>query len=182
VHYDRSAIPMLRARLLTSLVFNLCTAIWVLADARARGARKPVFAALLALMWGPLGLGFWEADRPLAAGETRSGGAAAFARGFLRAWVAMLPAVAVLVHAAVEHRAAVPGSLGRDIGLLPATGVVLSMAWAVPALLAVVLGRLARTGQVERGTSAAAAFPMPATMAAVIAGAAALAAAVVLTR
>lgn len=173
---------MLRARLLTSLVFNLCIAIWVLADARARGARKPAFAAMLALMWGPLGLGFWEADRPLAAGETRSSGAASFARGFLRAWAAMLPAVAVLVHAAVEHRAAVPGSLGSDIGLVPATGVVLSMAWGLPALLALGLGRLARTGHVERGASAASAGPMSATMASVIAGAAAFAAAVVLTR
>lgn len=172
----------MRARLLTSLVFNLCIAVWVLADARARRARKPAFAALLALMWGPLGLGFWEADRPLAAGETRSrGGAASFARGFLRAWVAMLPAVAVLVFEAVEHRAAVPGSLGRDMGLVPATGVVLSMAWGLPALLAVVLGRLARTGHVERGTSAALAGPMPATIAAGIAGAAALAVAVALT-
>jgi hypothetical protein len=173
---------MLRARLLTSLVFNLCIAIWVLADARARGARKPAFAAMLALMWGPLGLGFWEAVRPLAAGEMRSGGAAAFARGFLRAWVAMLPAVAVLVHAAVEHRAAVPGSLGRDIGLVPATGAVLSMAWGLPALLAVVLGRLARTGHVERGRSEAFSAPMSATIATVIAGAAALAAALVLRR
>lgn len=172
---------MLRARLLTSLVFNLCMAVWVLADARARRARKPAFAALLALMWGPLGLGFWEADRPLAAGETRSGGAASFARGFLRAWAAMLPAVAVLVYAAVEHRAAVPGSLGRDIGLVPATGAVLSMAWGLPALMAVVLGRLARTGHVEHGTSGALAGPIPARVAAVIAGAAALAAAVVLT-
>lgn len=172
----------MRARLLTSLVFNLCIAVWVLADARARRARKPAFAALLALMWGPLGLGFWEADRPLAAGETRGGSAAAFARGFLRAWAAMLPAVAVLVYAAVEHRAAVPGSLGRDIGLVPATGVALSMAWGLPALLAVVLGRLARTGHVERGTSNAFAGRMSATAAAVIAGAAALAAAVVLMR
>ena len=172
----------MRARLLTSLVFNLCIAVWVLADARARGARKPAFAAVLALMWGPLGLGFWEADRPLAAGETRSGGAAAFARGFLRAWAAMLPAVAVLVHAALEHRAAVPGSLGRDIGLVPATGVVLSMAWGLPALLAVVLGRLARTGLVERGTPAVAAGPASATIAAALAGVAALAAAIVLTR
>lgn len=172
----------MRARLLTSLVFNLCIAIWVLSDARARRARKPAFAAILALMWGPLGLGFWEADRPLAGGETRGGGAASFARGFLRAWVAMLPAVAVLVFEAVEHRAAVPGSLGRDMGLLPATGVVLSMAWGLPALIAVMLGRLARTGHVERGTSAALAGPMPATIAAGIAGAAALAAAAVLTR
>ena len=173
---------MLRARLLTSFVFNLCIAAWVLADARARRARKPAFAALLALMWGPLGLGFWESDRPLAAGETRTGGgAASFARGFRRGWVAMLPAVAVLAYAAVAHRAAVPGSLGRDVGLLPATVIVLSVAWGLPLLLAVGLGRVARTGHVERGTTAVRAGVMPATTAAAIAGAAALAAAVALT-
>jgi hypothetical protein len=173
---------MLRARLLTSLVFNLCIAAWVLADARARGARKPGFAAMLALMWGPLGLGFWESDRPLARGETRRGGAASFARGFLRGWVAMLPAVAVLVHAAVEHRAAVPGSLGRDIGLLPATGVVLSMAWGLPVLLAAGLGRFARTAEIERGTAGAGGSAVSATTAAATAGIAALAAALMLAR
>jgi hypothetical protein len=172
---------MLRARLLTSLVFNLCIAAWVLADARARGARKPGFAAMLALMWGPLGLGFWESDRPLARGETRpGGGAASFARGFLRGWVAMLPAVAVLVHAAVEHRAAVPGSLGRDIGLLPATGVVLSMAWGLPVLLAAGLVRFARTAEVERGTAGAGGGSVSATTAAATAGIVALAAALML--
>ena len=174
---------MLRARLLASLVFNLCIAVWVLADARARRARKPGFAALLALIWGPLGLGFWESDRPLGVGESRVGGAAAaFARGFLRGWAGMLPAMAVLVYAAVEHRAAVPGSLGREIGLLPATGVVLSMAWGVPVLLAVALGRLARTGHVERGTTAAGATSIPATVAVAIAGTVACGAALLLAR
>jgi hypothetical protein len=173
---------MLRARLLTSLVFNLAVAAWVLVDARARGARKPGFASILALLWGPLGLGFWESDRPLALGETRVGGTAtAIARGFLRGWVAMLPAIAVLAFAAIEHRAAVPGSLGRQIGLLPATAVALSMAWGAPALLAVVLGAVAKTSATERGTSAAAAGPLSATVAAAIAGALGLAAALMLT-
>jgi hypothetical protein len=167
---------MLRARLLTSLVFNVTIAFWVLVDARARRARKPGFAAILALLWGPLGLGFWESDRPLALGETRTGGTAtAIARGFLRGWVAMLPAIAVLVHAAIVYRAAVPGSLGRQIGLVPATAVALAMAWGAPALLALVLAWLARTSAAERGTSAAVSGPLAPTVASAIAGALALA-------
>ena len=166
---------MLRARLLTSLAFNLVIALWVLADARARRARKPGFAAVLALMWGPLGLGFWESDRPLALGEIRAGGTAtAIARGFVRGWVAMLPAVAALVYAVVEHRAAVPGSLGREIGLPQATAVVLSMAWGAPAVLAALLGSVARAKTVERGTSATTAGPIGPTLAAGLAGTAAL--------
>lgn len=162
---------MLRARLLTSLVFNLAIAVWVLADARARGARKPGFAAALALMWGPLGLAFWESDRPLALGETRAGGTAAvIARGFLRGWLAMLPAIAVLVFTAVEHDAAVPGSLGRRLGLPAATALALSIVWAGPAMLAAGLGRLARMPFVERATPAATAGPLTPTAAAAIAG------------
>ena len=46
-------------------------ALWVFHDARARGARKPRFAAVLALVWGPLGLGLWVSDRPLRQGEQR---------------------------------------------------------------------------------------------------------------
>ncbi len=173
---------MLRARLLTSLVFNLAVAAWVFVDARARGARKPGFASILTLLWGPLGLGFWESDRPLVLGETRGGGTAtAIARGFLRGWVAMLPAIAVLALTAIEQRAAVPGSLGRQIGLVPATAVALSIVWGAPALLAVVLGAVAKTSAIERGTSAAMAGPLSPTMAAALAGALALMSALALT-
>ena len=97
---------MLRTRLLTSLVFNLVVALWVLHDARARGAQKPVFAAVLALMWGPLGLGLWESDRPLRQREQRRGGAGSnLARGFLIGWVALLPAMFVLALQVTEHPA-----------------------------------------------------------------------------
>ena len=87
---------MLRTRLLTSLAFNLAIALWVFHDARARRARKPAFAAVLALVWGPLGLGLWMSDRPLRQGERRRVGAAAIAGGFLMGWVALLPATFVL--------------------------------------------------------------------------------------
>ncbi len=59
---------MLRLRLAANLLFTLLLAVWVYYDARTRGARKPVFAASLTVFWGPLGLGFWASDRPLAGG------------------------------------------------------------------------------------------------------------------
>ena len=60
---------MLRLRLATNLLFNLLLAVWVFHDARTRRARKPLFASVLTLLWGPLGLGFWASDRPLAAAK-----------------------------------------------------------------------------------------------------------------
>ena len=87
-------------------------------------------------------------DRPLRQGEQRRGGAAAaIARGFLIGWVALLPAMFVLVMQVAEHRAAVPGSLGRQIGILPATAVMTSMVWGGPAVLALVLGHFGRHGR-----------------------------------
>ena len=164
---------MLRGRLLASFVFNLVLAVWVWHDARRRGAAKPVFAGVLALLWGPLGLGLWESDRPLGPREARHGTAHAIARGFLRGWLAMLPAMSVLAWQTIVHRAAVPGSLGRAIGLLPATVVALAVVWGGPALLAVVVGAMSRTRKAEMG-DAAVAGSVPAFVAAAIAGAAAL--------
>src|SRR6187401_946181 len=66
---------MLRLRLAATLLSSVLLAVWVYYDARTRGARKPLFAAGLTLLWGPLGLGFWASDRPLADGERRAGGA-----------------------------------------------------------------------------------------------------------
>lgn len=171
---------MIRARLLTSLAFNATLACWVYHDARARGASKPVFAAVLALLWGPLGLGLWESDRPLLGGETRRGVASAIARGFLRGWIAMLPAVLVLAHAAIVERSAVPGSLGRQWGLLPASAIVTTMLWGAPALLALALGRLGRPGGEAHGSQPPRARLVPATAAAAFAGLAALATALLL--
>jgi len=165
---------MLRGRLLATFVFNLVLALWVWHDARRRGAAKPVFAAVLALLWGPLGLGLWESDRPLATGEARFGTAHAIARGFLRGWLAMLPAMAVLAWQTMEHRAAVPGSLGRTMGLMPATVVALAVGWGAPALLAAALGEFSRTRDSERSATTVE-RSLPAWAAAILAGAMALA-------
>ncbi len=171
---------MIRSRLLTSLAFNLVVALWVFHDARARGARKPGFAAVLALVWGPLGLGLWESDRPLRQGEQRQGGAASIARGFLIGWIALLPAMFVLAIQVTEHRAAVPGSLGRQIGILPATAVLTTMFWGGLAVLALILGRLGRSATVECGIAATPAASLPSWVAATLAGAAALACALLM--
>ena len=173
---------MLRARLLTSLVFNLVIALWVLHDGRARRARKPVFAAVLALAWGPLGLGFWESDRPLGAGEVRRGGTARhIARGFLRGWVALLPAMFTLALPFVADRAAVPGSLGRQIGIVPAAIVTTAMFWSGPALVALGLGAWSRREAGEAEPPMAPATSLPSSVAAGLAGAAALATAIAMT-
>ena len=172
---------MLRTRLLTSLIFNLTIAVWVFHDARARRAPKPRFAAVLALLWGPLGLGLWVSDRPLRQGELRRGRpAGSIARGFLIGWVALLPAMSVLALQVVEHRAAVPGSLGRQIGIVPATAVATSMLWGGPATLALILGRTGRQTTVEHGTAAVPAGSLPAWIGAAMAGAAALCCAVLM--
>jgi hypothetical protein len=166
---------MLRIRLLTSLVFNLVVALWVLHDAIARRARKPGFAAVLALVWGPLGLGLWESDRPLRQGEQRRGGPGSnLARGFLIGWIALLPAMFVLALQVTEHRAAVPGSLGRQLGIVPAAALTTSMFWGGPAVLAVILGGFARGPTIEHGSSATPAASLPSWLAATLAGAAAL--------
>jgi len=141
-----------------------------------------MFAAVLALLWGPLGLGLWESDRPLRQSETRRGGTAAvIARGFLRGWVALLPAMCVLALQAVEHRAAVPGSLGRQIGILPASAVMISIVWGGPAVLALILGWLSGTSGEEHGTRSTPAASLPPGAAAILAGAAALGCALVMS-
>lgn len=172
---------MLRARLLTTLVFNLAIALWVYHDARRRGGRKPLFAAALALVWGPLGLGLWESDRPLRQDERRAAGAGRnIARGFLTGWAALLPAMFVLGTDVIARRSAVPGSLGRQIGILPATAVVTSMVWAGPAIVALVLGGFGRPSSVEHGTARTSAASLPLWIAAALAGAAALACALLM--
>ncbi len=172
---------MLRLRLATNLLFNLVLAVWVFHDARTRRARKPLFASLLTLLWGPLGIAFWVSDRPLAAAEERRGGTAwTIARIFVMAVSALLPSAFVLVTGIIGDRSAVPGSLGATLGVIPGSLCVVIGGWALLAGLALLLGAATRHPQiVERGTSAVPA-PSPRLGAALaIAGAAALALAIV---
>ena len=113
---------MLRVRLATNLLFNLVLAIWVFHDARTRRARKPLFASLLTLLWGPLGVAFWASDRPLATTDERRGGTAwVMARTFVMAITALVPAAFLLITGVIRDRSAVPGSLGATtIGVVPA--------------------------------------------------------------
>ncbi len=146
---------MLRARLAVNAIFNLILALWVWHDARTRGARKPAFAALITVLWGPLGLGFWASDRPLAAGEQRAGGTGwTLARGLAMAWAALLPAVVTLVIPEVRNRAAVPGSVGAVAGIPAAAAVATLLVWGAPLLLVLAVGWMVRRPQsVESGSS-----------------------------
>jgi hypothetical protein len=148
--------PMLRLRLATNLLFDLLLAVWVFYDARTRRARKPLFASLLTVLWGPLGVAFWVSDRPLAATEERRGGTGwVMARTFVMAASALVPAAFLLVAGGIRDRSAVPGSMGAAIGVAPASLVVTAGGWALLASLALTLGALTRnTNFVERGTSA----------------------------
>jgi hypothetical protein len=163
---------MLAARLFTNLLFNLLLGIWVLHDARTRKAPKPVFAAFLTLLWGPLGLAFWASERPLALGERRVGGRGwVLARTFLITWAALVPAIFVLVVPDLRERSAVPGSLGDTLGIGPASALVTLAVWSGPALLAWALGASVRRPEcVEMGTTAAS-RARPGLHAAILAGA-----------
>jgi hypothetical protein len=144
---------MLRVRLAAHLLFNVLLAGWVYYDARTRGARKPLFAAGLTLLWGPLGLGFWASDRPLAGGERRAGGAGwIMARTFAIAWAVLLPTILVLVVPDIRDRAAVPGSLGAQFGVALASLLVSLTVWLPPLVIALVIGGFVRVrGPAEAG-------------------------------
>jgi hypothetical protein len=168
---------MLRVRLATNLLFNLLLAVWVFHDARTRHARKPLFASLLTLLWGPLGVAFWVSDRPLAAADERRGGTAwVMARTFVMAVSALVPATLLLVTGFIRDRSAVPGSLGATLGVVPAALMVTATAWLLLAALALALGRLSRNRTiVEHGTSAVKSASPGLGAALIIAGAAAFA-------
>ena len=173
---------MLRARLATNLLFNVVLALWVLHDARTRHARKPVFASALTLLWGPLGLGLWASDRPLAAGETRQGTARTIARTFLLAWTVLVPAIFALVIPDMLERSAVPGSFPRRVGVTLASAIVTTAIWVGPALVAVLLGSLADGGAPESGRSDVVGARPSLAAACVVGGIAALTFALLMTR
>ena len=150
---------MLRARLATSLLFNVLLAVWVLHDARTRRGRKPLFASVLTLLWGPLGLGLWASDRPLARGEARQGTAATMARTFLIAWTVAAPATFVLLLPEMLDRSAVPGAFARRVGVTPAAVIVTVAIWVGPAGIAALFGsrdRSRTTNEVGRTETVAA--------------------------
>jgi hypothetical protein len=174
---------MLRARLATNLLFNTLLAIWVLHDARVRRGRKPLFAAALTLLWGPLGLGLWASDRPLARGEARQGTAHEIARTFLLAWTVLIPAIFVLALPDMMDRSAVPGSFPRQVGVRVASAIVTAVIWAGPALIAFVLGRVAGATPVRESGQAAITVARPTIeVACLLAGAVALVFAFAITR
>lgn len=153
---------MIGLRLATNGLFNLVIALWVWHDAWRRRAPKPLFAAVLALMWGPLGMAFWAAERPLRPGERRAGGTSwVMGTTFALAWTALAPTLFLLVLPAVTERAAVPGSFGRTIGILPATTIVTLGLWALPTAFALGVARLLRTRQVQTGTTVTPASSIP---------------------
>ena len=153
---------MLGLRLATNVLFNLMIALWVWHDALRRRAPKPLFAALLALMWGPLGIAFWAAERPLRPGERRTGGTPwVMGTTFALAWTALAPTIFVLVLPAVTEGAAVPGSDGRTIGILPATALVALGVWAGPTAFALGVARVRRTRHVQIGTTVTPASSIP---------------------
>ncbi len=165
------------------MLFNVVLALWVLHDARTRHARKPVFASALTLLWGPLGLGLWASDRPLAAGETRQGTSRTIARTFLLAWTVLAPAIFVLVVPDMLDRAAVPGSFPRRVGVMPASAIVTLAIWMGPAIVAVLPGSMAGgSGTAESGGDDVVAARPSLAVACVLAGIAALAFALLITR
>jgi hypothetical protein len=132
---------MLRVCLATNLLFNLVLAIWVFHDARTRRARKPLFASLLTLLWGPLGVAFWVSDRPLATTDERHGGTAwVMARTFVLTITALVPAAFLLITSVIRDRSVAPGSLGTRIGVVPAALSVTVTGWALLAGLGMALG------------------------------------------
>jgi len=174
---------MLRARLATNLLFNLVLALWVLHDARTRHARKPVFASALTLLWGPLGLGLWASDRPLAAGETRQGTARTIARTFLLAWTMLVPAIFALVIPDMLERSAVPGSFPRRVGVTLASAIVTTAIWLGPAIVALVLESLADGAAIgDSGHSDVVAARPSLAVACALGGIAALTVALLMTR
>jgi hypothetical protein len=129
--------------------FLIITASWVWHDARRRGARKPLFAAVLAIFLGPVWLAFYLADRPLCADERREGGFGwNFARNSALAWsMGNAPLVLITLALALVPMTDVPASDETRIVVL---GI---LTWsALPALVALAIGWMVRRADViEQG-------------------------------
>jgi hypothetical protein len=116
--------------------FNTLAALWIFADAKARRAEKPLFAALAMLLLGPLWLAYYMTDRPQRADERRAGGFGwNWTRNFAIAWTAgtatwLGPAAYTLARTGAA-------AATKSIGLLLAM-------WLVPVAVAVGIGYLIR--------------------------------------
>jgi hypothetical protein len=133
--------------------FLAVTAIWVWQDARRRGARKPLFAAVLTIFQGPFWLAFYLADRPLCPDERREGGFGwNLARNFAIVWsIANAPLALIMLASALMGTAS--NSTSNDLHI----AVLAVAAWcAGPPLVALAIGRSVRQAEViEQGGSAA---------------------------
>jgi hypothetical protein len=122
--------------LIVNGTFNTLAALWIFADAKARRADKPLFAALAVLLLGPLWLAFYMTDRPLRTDERRTGGFGwNWTRNFAIAWTAATaPWLGSAAFAIV--RAGAAGGL-RPLATLGAL-------WLVPIAAALGMGYLIR--------------------------------------
>ena len=116
--------------------YPLCiaaAAAWTLRDARQRMA--PKWWPLAVLFGGPAGFAAYLAQRPLREGESREGGLAwQLLSMFVVSWTAMLAAAAIW---------------NLAIAFMPWNR--LAIAWAVPALAALVAGLALKRSTVEHG-------------------------------
>lgn len=159
-HYDSrsempSRAPNIQALIIiTSYTFDLLAAVWIYADAKARRADKPLFAALAVLLLGPLWLAFYLTDRPLRADEQRTGG---FSWNLIRnltiAWsAAMMPWLGV---AAFSIARGEPTAALRRLTFTAA-------GWLAPVVAALIVGYFVRNANaVERGGPAPARTRIP---------------------
>lgn len=151
--------------IIASFTFDTLGALWIFADARARRARKPLFAALAMLLLGAPWLAFYMSDRPLHASEQRRGGFGfTWTRNFAIAWTASLaPWLAALgfLIASVPAPAA-PATVMAGIFLI---------AWLVPIIVAVGIGYgIRRADAIEVGGSAPARTRIPLAVVSLLAG------------
>ena len=116
--------------------YPLCAgmaAVWVLFDARRRMAAR--WWPLAVLLGGPAGLAAYLAVRPLREGESREGGLAwQLVAMFVVCWTALFAAAAIW-----------------NLAIPFAAWHALAIAWAVPALPALVAGFALKRSTVEHG-------------------------------
>ena len=141
------------------LILDLLLGLWVLLNARKRGANPYPWAIWTALL-GPFILPFYLAKRPLRDGEVREGGAAwNITKSFALAWtlfmfvgtVIGLIASANLISSSSGGLETAGAVLGAGLGL----GLI-AFLWFVPFIMAILIGLLLRKSSiVERGPTLA---------------------------